>query len=129
MSSLPASMKRIRSKTVEKKSATQFFPFKSYGDFSDAKGQLTPQSVVEFRSEFRIPPSSHACHFHLQVRKGSDENSREKVATPFSHYNPMGAICCHGNQSSDLIWPKTYGSFFPAPMMLLVIFHCDRPVG
>ena len=21
----------------------------------------------------------------------------------FSHYNPIGAICCHGNQSSDPI--------------------------
>ena len=22
-------------------------------------------------------------------------------------YIPMGGICCHGNRSSDLIWPKT----------------------
>ena len=25
----------------------------------------------------------------------------------FPHYNPMGAICCHGNQISDPILPKT----------------------
>ena len=25
----------------------------------------------------------------------------------FPHYNSMGAICCHGNQSSDPTWPKT----------------------
>ena len=25
----------------------------------------------------------------------------------FPHYNPMGAIRCHGHQSSDPIWPKT----------------------
>ena len=25
----------------------------------------------------------------------------------FTNYNPMGAICCHGYQSSDPIWPKT----------------------
>ena len=25
----------------------------------------------------------------------------------FSHYNPMGAIGCHGHQSSDPIWSKT----------------------
>ena len=25
----------------------------------------------------------------------------------FPHYNPMGAIRCHGYQSSDPIWPKT----------------------
>ena len=24
----------------------------------------------------------------------------------FPHYNPMGAICCHGHQSSEPIWPK-----------------------
>ena len=23
----------------------------------------------------------------------------------FPHYNPMGAICCHGNQSYNPIWP------------------------
>ena len=25
----------------------------------------------------------------------------------FPHYNPMGAICCHGNQSSNPTWSKT----------------------
>ena len=25
----------------------------------------------------------------------------------FTHYNPMGAICSHGNQSSNPILPKT----------------------
>ena len=25
----------------------------------------------------------------------------------FPHYNPIGVICCHRNQSSDPIWPKT----------------------
>ena len=24
----------------------------------------------------------------------------------FPHYNPMGAICCHGNQSSNPTWSK-----------------------
>ena len=31
----------------------------------------------------------------------------------FSHYNPMGAIGCHGHQSSDPIWSKTKASFPP----------------
>ena len=26
---------------------------------------------------------------------------------PFPHYNPMGAIRCHGNKSSDPTWSKT----------------------
>ena len=31
----------------------------------------------------------------------------EKIVYVFPHYNPMGAICCHGNQSSDRPWPET----------------------
>ena len=31
----------------------------------------------------------------------------------FPHYNPMGAICCHGNQSSDL--DKNLMQPFPHP--------------
>ena len=33
-------------KNSQEKAATTFFPLKVYGDFSDAQGQLTPQSVV-----------------------------------------------------------------------------------
>ena len=35
------------------------------------------------------------------------KNEGARVLTRFSHYNPMGAIGCNGNQSSDSIWPKT----------------------
>ena len=45
----------------------------------------------------------------------------------FPHYDPMGAICCHGNQSSDPIWPKTWWSQSPTPMMLLMKFDYDQP--
>ena len=48
----------------------------------------------------------------------------------FPHYNPIGAaICCHGNQSSDPIWPNTQCSLSPIPMMLQIKFDCDRPTG
>ena len=46
MSSLPASMKRIRSETAEKKWQHHFSHYKSMGIFSDAQGQLTPQSIL-----------------------------------------------------------------------------------
>ena len=29
--------------------------------------------------------------------------SEKKIVSGFPHYNPMGAIGCHGNQSSDPI--------------------------
>ena len=46
MSSLHASMKWIRSRIAEKKWQHRFSHYKSMGIFSDAQGQLTPQSVV-----------------------------------------------------------------------------------
>ena len=46
MSSLPASMKWIRSRIAEKQWQHSFSHYKSMGIFSDAQGQLTPQSVV-----------------------------------------------------------------------------------
>ena len=44
------------------------------------------------------------------------------------HYNPMGAIGCHGNQSTstNLILPKTKCSQAPTQMMLLVKFGPRR---
>ena len=33
--------------------------------------------------------------------------SEKTIFLCFSHYNPMGAICCHGNKGSDPTWPKT----------------------
>ena len=35
------------------------------------------------------------------------KNEGARVVTTFSNYNPMGAIGCHGHQSSDPIWSKT----------------------
>ena len=41
----------------------------------------------------------------------------------------MGAIGCHGNQSSDLICPKTLCSLSPTPMMLQIKFDQDLQTG
>ena len=34
--------------------------------------------------------------------------SEKKIFICFSHCKSMGAICCHGNQSSDPTLPKTF---------------------
>ena len=47
MLSLSESMKRIRSRKAEKKWRHRFSHYKPMGIFSDAHGQLTPQSVVQ----------------------------------------------------------------------------------
>ena len=47
----------------------------------------------------------------------------------FPHYNPMGAICCYGNQSSDPNWPKTKCNQSPIPIMPQMKLDYDLPVG
>ena len=41
----------------------------------------------------------------------------------------MGAFCCHGNQSFDLICPKTLCSLSPTPVMLHIKFDLGWPAG
>ena len=45
----------------------------------------------------------------------------------FSHYKSMGAICCHGNQNSYLISPKTLCSLSPNLMILYMKFDQNWP--
>ena len=33
----------------------------------------------------------------------SNKNEAGRVFSRFTHYYPVGAICCHGNQSNDHI--------------------------
>ena len=96
--------------------------------FSGTQGQLTPQLVVW---SGRIWNSSElSCMLLLPASmKRMDEKPRKSGNTVFSHYNPIGAICCNGNQSSDPIWLKTWCSLSPTQMMLLIQFHCDWPAG
>ena len=58
---------------------TTFSHYKSMGIFPDAQGQLIRKSLMN------------------ELEWSQD----------FPDFNPMGAICCHGNQSSDPILPKT----------------------
>ena len=78
MLSLPANMKRIRSRTAQKKWRHHFSHYKPMGIFSDFQGQLTPHSWWSNQAEIRTCPSSHACLRYLQVRIGSDEKQQRK---------------------------------------------------
>ena len=103
MSSLPARMRMIDSKMKELECSQDFSRYKSMGIFPDAQGQLTPQSLVR---SGRISISSEMLWiFSLPA---SMKKIRSKMKTlewskHFPHYNPMGAIRCHGHQSSDPI--------------------------
>ena len=58
-----------------------------YSNFSDAQGQITLVLV--------------------SVSGRNLNSSKLEWTQHFPHYNPMGAICCHGNQSSNPTWSKT----------------------
>ena len=76
-------------------------------NFSDAQVQLTPRSVM---GSCRNSNSSELLWLVLLSARMKKIHLKMKVlewSQDFSHYNPMGAICCHGNQSSDPILPKT----------------------
>ena len=77
------------------------------GIFPDAQEQLTHKSLV---GSCRISNPFESLWLSLLPARINTKNSKIKElewSQYFPHYNPMGAICCHGNQSSDLILPKT----------------------
>ena len=107
MSSLPARMRMIDSKMKELECSQDFSHYKSMGIFPDAQGQLTPQSLV--RSGRILNSSEMLLMFSLpaSMKKIPSKMKALEWTQHFPHYNPMGAICCHGNQSSNPTWSKT----------------------
>ena len=77
------------------------------GIFPDAHGQLTHKSLVgscRISNPFEILWLSL---FPARIKKNKFKMKELEWSQDFSHYNPMGAICGHGIQSSDPILPKT----------------------
>ena len=107
MSLLPARMRMIDSKMKELECSQDFSHYKSMGIFPDAQGQLTPQSLVR---SGKISNSSEMLSIFSLTASTKKVRSKMKAlewSQHFHYYNPMGAIRCHGHQSSDPIWPKT----------------------
>ena len=80
-----------------------FSHYKSMGIFPDAQGQLTHKSLVQ---SCRISNPLEILWFSslpARIEKNQSKMKELEWSQDFPHYNPMGAICCHGNQSSDPI--------------------------
>ena len=104
---LPARMKKIHWKMKELEWSQRFSPYKSMGIFPDAQGQLTHKFMV---GPCRISNPSKLLwlsSFPARIKKNQSIMKELEWSQDFPHYNPMGAICCHGNQNSDPIKPKT----------------------
>ena len=78
-----------------------------YINFSDAQGQISLKLVVV--SGRNLNPSKLSCMSSLPARMRMINLKMKALecSQHFPHYKPMGAIRCHGHQSSDPILPKT----------------------
>ena len=104
---LSARMKKIQSKIKVLEWSQHFSHYKSMGIFPDAQGQLTHKSLFgscRISNPFKILWLSL---LPARIKKNISKMKELEYSQDFPHYNPMGAICCHGNQSSDLILLKT----------------------
>ena len=63
------------------------------------------------------------------IKKIRSKTTEKRWRHRFSHYKSMGAFCCHGNQSFDLICPKTLCSLSPTPVMLHIKFDLGWLAG
>ena len=103
---LPARMKKIHWKMKVLEWSQCFSHYKSMGIFPNAQGQLTHKSVgyCPISNPFEIKWVSS---LPARIQKNQSKMKELEWSQGFPHYNPMGAICCHGNQSSNPIWSIT----------------------
>ena len=104
---LSARLKKIHIKMKVLEWSQHFSHYKSVGIYTDAQVQLTYKSLVKSRRIFN--PFEILWLFSLPARIEKNQSKMKELewSQDFRHYNPIGAICCHGNQRSDPIWPKT----------------------
>ena len=84
---------------------TKFSHYKSMGIFPDtraANSAVLGPIWLNFELVRDVMDVLVTCKYEEDpIRMKAQESSQQ-----FPHYNPMGAIRCHGNQSSNQIWPK-----------------------
>ena len=107
MSSLPTIMKLIHTKMKELEWSQDFSHYKYMGIFQDAQGQLTPQSLTESGPNSNLSEILWLSSLTASMKKIRSKMKALEWTQHFPHYIPMGAIRCHGHQSSNPIWPKT----------------------
>ena len=84
-----------------------FSHYKYMGIFQDAQGQLTPQSFVESCQNSNLSEILWLSSLPVGMKNIRSKIKALACSQHFPHYDPMGAIRCHGHQSSDPIWSKT----------------------
>ena len=101
MLSLPASMKRIRSRTAEKKWRHHFSHYKPMGIFSDVQGQLTPQSVVQSGQNSNSSELSYMSLLPASMGRNGSKTAEKK----WRHVFPTITLSVT-METSGRIWPN-----------------------
>ena len=100
---LPARMTKIHSRMKALEWSQHFSHYKPMGIFPDAQGQLTHKFMVRSGRDSNPSELLWLSSFPARINKTQSKMKELEWSQDFPHYNPMGAICCHGNQSSDPI--------------------------
>ena len=108
---------------------TRFLPYSVYGDFSRRSRAANSAVLGLIWPNFELIRDVINVLVTCKYEEDPIQNEGARVVTTFPHYNPMGAIRCHGHQSSDPIWPKTCCSLSPTPMMVQLKFRYNWPTG
>ena len=128
MSSLPARMGIIESKMKELE-CSQDYSHNVYGDFSRRSRAANSPVLGPIWPNFELVRDVMNVLVTCKYEEDLIKNEGARVFTTFPHYKPMGAIRCHGHQSSDSIWPKTECSLSPTPMKVQIKFCYNWPTG
>ena len=94
---------------------TTFSHYKPMGIFSEAQGQLTPQSLSEPGRNLSVSEILWLSSLPASMKKIQSKVNALECSQHFPHYNLMGAIRYHGNQSSNSNLAQHLMRPFPHP--------------
>ena len=116
MLSLPASMKRIRSRTAEKKWRHSFSHYKPLGDFFRRSRAVNSAVGGPIRPKFELVRALMHVIVTCKYEKERMKNNREKVETPFFPIITLSVTI----ETSGWIWPN----FKIIQALMYVIITC-----
>ena len=89
--------KKIHPKMKVLEWSQHFSHYKSMGIFPDTQGQLTHKSLVRSCQISNPLEILWLSLLPARIKKIQSKMKELEWSLDFPHYNPMGAICCHGN--------------------------------
>ena len=86
---------------------TRFLPLQVYEDFSRRSRAANSAVLGRIWPKFNLVRDIMVVLVTCKYEEDPIKMKALGCSQHFPHYNPMGAMGCHGNKSSNLIWSKT----------------------